>query len=299
MSGIAFFGALEIGAIYGIVACGVFLTFRVLDFPDLTVESSFPMGGAIAGACIVFGGMDAWTAGILAVLGGAAAGIITAFLAVNCGILHLLASILTMLAGYSVNLRIMGRPNISLLGEQTVFSPLENLPLAFIHAKPLFLTALAFLLIILLSRMLLSETGLAMRAAGSNPKMLRALGGNPGFSVYLGLAVSNGLVALGGALFAQSEGFADVSAGIGTIILGLAAVILGETLFRGRRIWLMLLACFIGAIIYRLAIALALAHGGDVGLKASDLNLITALLVALALVAPKIRAHFSARSARK
>ncbi len=291
MSGFAFFGALEIGVIYGIVALGVFLTFRVLDFPDLTVESSFPLGGAIAAACIVFAKTDAWTAGALAAAGGAAAGIVTAFLAVHCGILHLLAGILTMLAGYSINLRVMGRPNISLLGEKTVFSPLEDLPLNPIYAKPLFLTALAFLLIILLSRLLLSETGLAMRAAGGNPKMLRAQGGAPGFFVYLGLAASNALVALGGALFAQTAGFADVSAGVGTIIFGLAAVILGETLIRGRRIWLMLAACFLGSVIYRLAVALALGNDGF-GLKASDLNLVTSVLVALALVAPKLRARF-------
>ena len=293
MSGIAFFGALELGVIYGIVAFGVFFTFRVLSFPDLTVESSFPLGGAIAAACIVGGG-DAWTASMLAAFGGACAGAITAFLAVNCGILNLLASILTMIAGFSINLRIMGRPNISLLGESTIFSPLADLSMNLIHAKPLFLALLAFALIALLTRILLSEAGLAMRAAGGNPHMLRAAGGNPGGYIYLGLALSNALVALGGALFAQTYGFADVTTGVGTIIFGLAAVILGETLIRSNKIWLMLAACLIGAILYRLAVAAALSYQG-LGLQASDLNLVTAVLVTLALVAPKIRAKFRRR----
>ena len=293
MSGIAFFGALELGVIYGIVAFGVFFTFRVLSFPDLTVESSFPLGGAIAAACIVGGG-DAWTASMLAAFGGACAGAITAFLAVNCGILNLLASILTMIAGFSINLRIMGRPNISLLGESTIFSPLADLSMNLIHAKPLFLALLAFALIALLTRTLLSEAGLAMRAAGGNPHMLRAAGGNPGGYIYLGLALSNALVALGGALFAQTYGFADVTTGVGTIIFGLAAVILGETLIRSNKIWLMLAACLIGAILYRLAVAAALSYQG-LGLQASDLNLVTAVLVTLALVAPKIRAKFRRR----
>ncbi len=287
MSGIAFFGAVEWGVIYGIVAFGVFLTFRVLDFPDLTVESSFPMGGAIVAACIV-SGINPWAASVLAAGGGALMGMTTAFLSVHCGILHLLAGILTMIAGFSINLRIMGRPNISLLGEETVFSPLEHLPAELFYTRPLFLAAASFLLIVLLARMLLSEAGLATRAAGSNPKMLRAAGGNPGVYVYLGLAVSNALVAFGGALFAQAAGFADVTTGVGTIIFGLAAVILGETLIRGDALWRMLAGCLLGAIVYRLAVATALSY--DIGLKASDLNLVTAILVALALVAPKIRA---------
>ena len=215
-------------------------------------------------------------------------GMTTAFLSVHCGILHLLAGILTMIAGFSINLRIMGRPNISLLGEETVFSPLEHLPAELFYTRPLFLAAASFLLIVLLARMLLSEAGLATRAAGSNPKMLRAAGGNPGVYVYLGLAVSNALVAFGGALFAQAAGFADVTTGVGTIIFGLAAVILGETLMRGDALWRMLAGCLLGAVVYRLAVAAALSY--DIGLKASDLNLVTAILVALALVAPKIRA---------
>lgn len=194
-----------------------------------------------------------------------------------------------MLAAFSINLRIMGRPNISLLGEETMFSPLQNFAPELVYARPLFLFLAAAVLVLILSRMLSSEAGLAMRAAGGNPKMLRAAGGNPGFYVYLGVAISNGLVAFGGALFAQSAGFADVTTGVGTIIFGLAAVILGETLIRGSAIWIKFAACLIGAILYRLAVAMALSYG--FGLQASDLNLVTAILVALALMTPKIRAR--------
>ena len=293
MSAVAFFGALEIGLVYGVVALGVYLTFRSLDFPDLTVEGTFPMGGAVAAAGIV-AGMGAWGATVLAFFAGGMAGIVTAFLAVKCGILHLLAGILVMFAAFSVNIRIMGRPNISLLGEETVFSPLEGGALDSVYARPALCAAAAAVLLIVLTRFLLSEFGLATRATGANPRMVRAQGGAPGFYVLCGLALSNGLVALGGALFAQSGGFADVTAGVGTIVVGLAAVILGETLFRARRIWLILLSCVLGSVIYRLAVALALSSG-VFGLRASDLNLVTAALVALALVAPKMRALLSSR----
>ena len=294
MSAVAFFGALEIGLIYGVVALGVYLTFRSLDFPDLTVEGTFPMGGAVVAAGIV-AGMGPWSATALAFAAGGAAGVVTAFLSVKCGILHLLAGILVMFAAFSVNIRIMGRPNISLLGEETVFSPLEDSALDIVHARPLLCGAIALVLLALLTRFLLSEFGLAARATGANPRMTRAQGGAPGFYVFCGLALSNGLVALGGALFAQAGGFADVTSGVGTIVVGLAAVILGETLFRSRRIWALLLSCVLGSVIYRLAVALALSSG-VFGLRASDLNLVTAALVALALIAPRMRALIAERA---
>ena len=287
MSTTAFFGALELGMIYGIVAFGVFLTFRMLDFPDLTVESSFPLGGAVVAACIL-AGIDPWTATVLAFIGGIGAGLITAFLSVHCGILHLLAGILTMIAGFSINIRIMGRPNLSLLGEQTIFSPLIDGGFAAVFAQPLLIALLVLALIVVLAFFLLSESGLALRATGQNQRMLRAQGGNPGFYIYCGLILSNGLVALGGAMFSQANGFADVTTGIGTIVFGLAAVILGETLLPGRKIWMMLLACLVGSVAYRLFIAFTL-NVGVFGLKASDLNLVTALLVTLALVAPTVK----------
>lgn len=297
MNAIAFFGAIETGLIYGLVALGVFLTFRVLRFPDLTVEGSFPLGGAIAAAWIVVGG-GPWIGCALAFLGGGVAGWVTAFLSVRAKILHLVASILTMIALFSINIRIMGRPNISLLGEESIFSAFEvALDFSPARFRPLLLTLLTLAICALTIRFLRSEFGLAMRAAGANPRMLRAQGGDPGYFVFCGLALSNGLVALGGALFAQANGFADVTAGVGTIVFGLAAVILGETLIRGRKIWVLIFACVAGSVLYRLAVALALSV--DVGLRASDLNLATAILVALALVAPQIKSARRLRAAIK
>ena len=288
MNSIAFWGAIELGLIYGIVALGVFLTFRMLDFPDLTVESTFPLGGAVVGACIV-AGVEPWTATLTAFCAGAIAGFITAFLSVQFGILHLLAGILTMIAGFSINIRIMGRPNLSLIGEETIFTPFtERFEWSVVTFQPLLIALLCALLLFLLWRFLLSNCGLALRATGQNARMLRAQGGNPSFYVYCGVMLSNGLVALGGALFSQSSGFADVTSGIGTIVFGLAAVILGETLLPSRKIWLLLLACLLGSVIYRLFIALTLGTG-TFGLQASDLNLVTAILVTLALVAPAVR----------
>ena len=295
MSAVALFGALETGLIYGLVALGVFLTFRVLQFPDLTVEGSFPLGGAIAAAWIVGGG-DAWMGCAFAFLGGGAAGWVTAFLSVRAKILHLVASILTMIALFSINIRIMGRPNISLLGEASIFSaPEAAFDLDSVYFRPLLLALLTLAICALAVRFLHSEFGLGMRAAGANPRMLRAQGGDPGYFVFCGLALSNGLVALAGALFAQANGFADVTAGVGTIVFGLAAVILGETVFRGRKIWILVFACIVGSVMYRLAVALALSV--DVGLRASDLNLATAILVALALVAPQIKSARRLRAA--
>lgn len=285
MSTIAFLGAVEIGIIYGIVAFGVFITYRMLDFPDLSVESTFPLGGAVAAAMVLAGG-DPWSATLLACFAGGVAGLLTAFLSVQCGILNLLAGILTMIAGYSINIRIMGRPNISLLGEESLFSVLQGIPAAV--AQPLLAGGVAVLCLLALTWFLSSEAGLALRATGQNPRMLRAQGGNPAVHIYCGVALSNALVALGGALFTHANGFADVTTGIGTIVFGLAAVILGQTLLPGRKLWQMLLACLLGSLVYRLFVALILSSG-VFGLRASDLNLITAALVTLALVAPRVQ----------
>ena len=296
MSAIAFLGALEMGIIYGIVAFGVFITYRMLDFPDLSVEGTFPMGGAVAAAAVL-AGIDPWTATLLAFIGGGLAGMLTALLSVHCGILNLLAGILTMIATYSINIRIMGRPNLSLLGEENIFGVLDG-ALSAPVAQPLLVGMMAVALLALLTWFLSSEAGLALRATGQNPRMLRAQGGNPAVYIYCGVVLSNALVALGGALFTHANGFADVTTGIGTIVFGLAAVILGETLLPGRRLWVMLLACLVGSLVYRLFVALILSSG-MFGLRASDLNLITAALVILALVAPQLRRwHKQRRRAR-
>jgi putative ABC transport system permease protein len=296
MSLFAFLGTLEIGLIYGLVALGVYLTFRILDFPDLTVDGSFPMGGAVAATAIV-AGINPWLATILATTAGSFCGLITAFLAVRCGILHLLASILTMIAAFSINIRIMGRPNMALLGEPTIFTPFENhgLDQLHVHLGIVFLLVLFSALFII--RLLSSDFGLGLRATGVNDRMVAAQGGNIGFYTYFGLALSNGFVGFAGALFAQSNSFADVTSGVGTIVVGLAAVILGQTLMSGPRIWVSVVAVIVGSILYRLAVAFALSTG-MFGMQASDLNLITAVLVAIALIIPKMKAKVQIRSVR-
>ncbi len=206
----AFMGAVEAGLIYGLVAMGVFLSFRVLDFPDLTVDGSFPLGASVF-AVATANGVDAYLAMLAAALAGFVAGYLTATLHVRLGILHLLASILVMLALYSVNLRIMGRPNMPLQGSNSVFAPLDRLPLPSYLSRPL---ALAFVVAgakLLLDWFLGTETGLALRAAGANGRMASANGINRARMVTLGLGISNAYVAVAGALFAQSEGFSDVT----------------------------------------------------------------------------------------
>ena len=287
MSQIALLGALEIGLVYGLVALGVLLSFRVLSFPDLTVDGSFPLGAAVAASAIV-AGIDPYLATLLAIGAGALAGLVTAILNVRFNILHLLASILTMIALFSINLRIMGRPNIALINAPTVLSPFEGAGLANSVLKPLFVGVIVLAVAALLARFLLSDYGLDMRATGANPRMARAQGIETGRAICVGMALSNAMVALAGALFAQTNGFADITIGTGTIVVGLAAVIVGETILPARRIGLVVLACVLGSILYRIAVALAL-NADVLGFQASDLNLVTAVLVGLALILPGAR----------
>lgn len=287
MSAVAFFGAVEIGLVYAFVGLGVYLSFRVLEFPDLTVDGSFPLGAAIS-AVMILAGVDPWAATAAAAIAGAAAGLVTAFLNVRFHILHLLASILTMIALFSINLRIMGRPNVAILGADTILTPFYSAGLADYLVRPLFLAVLVAATVGLLSWFMATDFGLAMRAAGASPRMARAQGISTDRYVYAGMALSNGLVGLAGALFAQTNGFADVTSGVGTIVVGLAAVIIGETLLRFRGMWIMLVGCVVGSVLYRIAIQSALTSDA-VGLRPSDLNLATAVLVALALILPRLR----------
>ncbi|MBY6198728.1 ABC transporter permease [Vibrio hangzhouensis] len=296
MSAFAFFGALEIGLIYGLVALGVYLTFRVLDFPDLSVDGSFPMGAAVAATAIV-AGIDPWLATGMAIIAGAATGWVTAFLAVRCGILHLLASILTMIAAFSINIRIMGRPNMALLGEDTILTPFEMMGDA-MYVRPLVVGVLVLISAWFVVRLLNSDFGLGLRATGVNARMVKAQGASTSFYTYFCLALSNGFVGFAGALFAQTNSFADVTSGVGTIVVGLAAVILGQTLIPGRKIWVAVTAVIVGSVLYRLAVAFALSTG-MFGLQASDLNLVTAVLVAMALIAPKIKGNLKAKKGVK
>ncbi|PWC40868.1 ABC transporter permease [Azospirillum sp. TSO22-1] len=287
MTEIAFFGAVEIGLVYALVALGVFLSFRVLDFPDLTVDGSFPLGAAVA-ATLIVAGANPWLASLAAVAAGAAAGLVTAVLNVRFRILHLLASILTMIALFSVNLRVMGKPNVAILMQDTVLTPFYGLGLPEHIVRPLFVAVVVLAVVALLARFLASEFGLAMRATGVNARMARAQGVETDTHLYFGIALSNGLVGLAGALFAQTNGFADVTTGIGTIVVGLAAVIVGETVLPLRGMAGALVACVVGSILYRLAVQFALSADA-IGLQASDLNLVTAVLVAVALILPRMK----------
>nr|WP_246434312.1 ABC transporter permease [Shinella fusca] len=284
---IAFWGAVELGLVFAFVSIGVYLAFRVLDFPDLTVDGSFPLGAAVA-AVLIIAGLNPWLASAVAMVAGALAGLVTAMLNVRFRILNLLASILTMIALFSVNLRVMGKPNVALINAETMISPFFGHGLRDFYVRPLFVGVLVVVAVIVVWRFLESDAGLSMRATGANARMARAQGVDTNRQIYLGIALSNALVALGGALFAQTNGFADVTSGVGTIVVGLAAVIIGETLFGARGILAALIGCVVGSILYRIAIQLALSS--DVlGLQASDLNFVTAVLVTVALVLPRLR----------
>jgi putative tryptophan/tyrosine transport system permease protein len=287
MSLIAFLGAIESGLIYALVALGIYLSFRVLEFPDLTVDGSFPLGAAVS-ATLIVSGWDPWLATGLAMVAGAMAGMVTAWLNVKLKILHLLASILPMIALYSINLRIMGRPNIALLGENTILSPIENWETPFYVSTPIIFFFVVVVCALILIKFLNSETGLAMRATGANPRMARAQGVKTAWMILSGMAVSNALVALAGSLFAQSQGSADVTMGVGVIVVGLASVIGGEAIITPSTVIKAVVACIVGAILYRLAIAFAL-NLDMLGLKAQDLNLVTSVLVMIAIVLPRYR----------
>jgi len=284
MSLFSLLGALEIGLIFSLVALGVLISFRILNFPDLTVDGSFPMGGAVA-ATLIASGHDPFMSTLGGTLAGAVAGFITGWLNVRLKIMDLLASILMMIALYSVNLRIMGKPNVPLISEPTIFTILQPASIPDYVARPLILLVVVIGAKLLLDWFFSSEIGLAMRATGANARMARAQGIATGRATLAGMALANSLVALAGALFAQTQGGSDISMGIGTIVIGLAAVIIGENILPARRLVWTTLAVILGAILYRFFIALAL-NSDFIGLQAQDLNLVTAVLVMLALVLP-------------
>lgn len=295
MSLIAFFGGIEAGLIYALVALGVLISFRILDFPDLTADGSFPLG-AVVFAVSVGWGANPWLACIFGALAGALAGMLTAWLHVSLKLLPLLAGILVMVALYSINLRITGgTPNLPLIDSPSVFSPF----LAEDYSNQFWVQPLVVLLFVAVSKCLLdwffhTKTGLAMRATGINARMASAQGVSASKMIVLGMALSNALIALGGALFAQTTGSADLASGIGTIVIGLAAVIIGENLFGRRNIVMITLSAVAGAVVYRLLIAFALGNEflQGIGVRPTDLNLITAVLVVAALRLPVLKRVF-------
>ncbi|BCY22008.1 ABC transporter permease [Bordetella pertussis] len=245
-------------------------------------------------ATLIAAGYDPFTSTSVATLAGAAAGLVTGWLNVRLRIMDLLASILMMIALYSVNLRIMGKPNVPLITEPTVFTLLQPQWLSDYVARPLILLVVVIIVKLALDWFLATQAGLAMRSTGSNGRMARAQGVNTGAMILAGMALSNALVALAGALFAQTQGGADISMGIGTIVIGLAAVIVGESILPSRRLVMATLAVILGAIVYRFFIALAL-NSDFIGLKAQDLNLVTAVLVTITLVIPMLKRRLVGR----
>ncbi|OKP96883.1 ABC transporter permease [Paenibacillus sp. P46E] len=269
-------GAVEMGLLYAFMALGVYITFRILDFPDLTVDGSFTTGGAIA-AVMITHGYSPWVATICALGGGMAAGMCTGLLHTKGKINGLLSGILMMIALYSINLRILDKPNVSIMGEDSLFTsinPLLVMPIVMIAVK------------ILMDLFLHTDLGLALRATGDNSRMIRSFGVNTDSTTILGISLANGMVALSGALIAQYSAFADSTMGIGMIVIGLASVIIGEAIFGAGNVFRATLAVILGSIVYRIVVALALRVPW---LKASDLKLITAIIVIIALVFPSVQ----------
>ena len=285
-------GAVELGLLYAVMAVGVYLTFRVLDFPDLTVDGSFTTGAAAAGVLITNGVNPIIATGV-GFVAGFIAGIITGFLHTKGKIDGLLAGILTMIGLWSINLRIMGGANIPLLSQDSVFTPLDKIKNDWFVVGLLVVGAVA--LVMLIVWFLSTDLGLALRATGDNQQMITSFGVSTDFTKTLTLALSNGLVGLCGALIAQFQGFADISMGVGLILVGLASVIVGQAVIPQRRLWLIVGSVALGSILYRLIIYVALT----VGLNPNDMKLITAVLVIAALLLPKLTGRTPKAAGRK
>ena len=272
------------GLLWGIMALGIFITYRILDLPDMTAEGSFPLGAAVC-ARLILSGVHPLLAALTAFAIGALAGFITGFLITKAKIPGLLAGILTMTGLYSINLRIMNRANLSLLGKQKITDSLSryNLPPQFDTIfMGIFLTVLIIAALVLFFN---TELGQAVIATGDNEKMARSLGISTNRTKILGLMLSNGIVAAAGALIAQDNGYADISMGIGTIVIGLASVIIGEVIFGNLSFANRLICVILGAIIYRFIIMFVLL----VGLQPNDLKLISAIILAFCLALPSLR----------
>ncbi|OEF99936.1 ABC transporter permease [Vulcanibacillus modesticaldus] len=279
------------------MALGVFIAFRILNYPDLSVDGSFPMGAAIS-ALLIVKGTNPFIALIFSGIFGGVAGLITGLLNTRAKIDGLLAGILTMTALYSVNLKIMGTSNLSLFRKNTIFTPLNNLKpqLTQLFGNSEWLswvnqwinTIVLFLFILLIKKIidwfLQTDLGLAIRATGDNPAMIKSLGVNTDNSTLIGLILSNALVGLSGGMMAQYQGYSDVQMGIGMIVIGLASVIIGQVIFGSKSIKRSTFAVIGGAIIYRIVIAISLYLPW---LSPTDMKLITAFLVILSLTLPQ------------
>jgi putative ABC transport system permease protein len=298
------FGAVSQGLLWAIMVIGVYLTYRILDIADLSVEGIITLGGFVAARLITVG-LAPWLSTLCALAAGLAGGLITGLLHTKLKIPALLSGILTMTAMWSINLRVGDRSNLPLLKVDTVYTPIQEL----LEAQPALAglmktlggskSAASFLvgLIIAIFVALLiywffgTELGSAIRATGANPNMVRAQGVDTATMITLGLMISNGLVALSGALIAQAQSFADIQMGIGSIVIGLASLIIGEVLFGTRSFKNSLISIILGAIIYRVIIALVM----KAGLASNDLKLFTAIIVAICLFLPNLQKELQTR----
>jgi putative ABC transport system permease protein len=297
-------GSITIGLILALLALGTFISFRVFNFADITSEGSITLGAALSATLIVHG-MNPLLATLYAFLAGFAAGSITGMIHTRFKINGLLSGILVMTALYSVNLHIMGKSNVPLLSENTLITYVENLagnPAEGVQTlnilgwnvpqKDLYVLGALFLLIVMVSLLLYfffkTHLGTSMRATGNNQQMIRALGVNTHLMIVLGLALSNGMIALSGAVLAQFQGFADVQMGIGMMVWGLASVIIGEVLVGEKSLGFLIIGAVFGSVIFRLLVAVALR----MGMNPNDLKLITAVFVFIALVLPGLMNSF-------
>ena len=292
-------GALSVGLILSLLALGVFISFRIFEFPDITAEGSITLGGAVT-AVLIVAGVSPLTATVAAFFAGVLAGTTTGVLHTRFKINGLLAGILVMTALYSVNLHIMGKSNVPLLTERTLASIAESAALSVLGSPTLHLLGwevtardaavlfVALLIAVLVAGALYAffrtNIGTAMQAAGDNPQMIRALGVNVESMIVLGLALSNGLIAVAGGLLTQYQGFADVQMGIGMVVWGLASIIIGEALVGVRALGFLITGAIMGSVLFRLIVALSLRCG----LNPNDLKLVTAVFVFVALVLPSV-----------
>ncbi len=272
-----FLMCLELGLVYGIVSVGIYLTFRTIDFPDLGCDGTFVLG-AVTSAVLIDKGFDPSFSLICAIFTGSIAGLVTGLLNVVFKITDLLCGILVAFMLYSINLKIMGGiPNIALIGRETIFTN---------HSAVSLLLFLTILIVLGIAYVLTTDFGLALRSIGQNKRLGMNVGVKIGSMTIIGLALSNALIALGGALFSQHQGFVDISQGFGTIIIGLAAVMIGEKILPTKSLFLIIFSSFLGSVLYRVFIAVAL-HSERIGIETQDLNLITGLMVIAVMLIPK------------
>ena len=295
-------GGATLGVIWAIMALGLYLTYRVLHYADMTVDGSLALGGAMS-AVLVAADVPPILAIFLATLGGMAAGFVTGFLHTKLKIPDLLAGILTQFGLYSINLRIMGKANFGLLNEVTLFTQIKALG---VPSKWAGLTVGVIFVIVLIIGIYCffgTEIGCALRATGNNPAMVKAMGANTQAFIVLGLVIGNGLVSMAGAILAQYQGYADINMGVGSIVIGLAAIMIGEVLFSTRSYMHRLSGVVIGSIVYRIIIAFVLRISLNsnliIKITADDMKLITAIIVAIALVAPNLKSAAAVKNKKE